>query len=124
MQLAIIIAQRIAGEGIERAERLVHQHDARLCGKRPRHADALALSAGQFMRHAVAILRAVEPDEIEQFVDARGYFRGRPAEQFWRDADIAGHAHMRKQRAALEHIADAPPQPNRIGAAARPRPRP
>ena len=72
VQLAIIVAQRIAGQGIERAERLVHQHDARLCGERARHADALALAAGKFMRQAVAILRAVEPHQVEQFVDPRG----------------------------------------------------
>ena len=124
MQFAKIVAERIAGEGIERAERLVHQHDARSCGKRPRHADALALAAGEFMRQTVAILRAVEPHQIEQFVDPRGNLGGRRAQQFWRDADIAGDAEMRKQSAALEHVADPPPQQDRIDAAARPRPRP
>ncbi len=117
VQLAIIVAQRVAGEGIERAERLVHQHDARLGGERPRHADALALPAGEFMGEAVAIGRALQPHQIEQFIDARGSLRGRPAEQLRRDADIVGDAHMRKQPAALEDIADAPPQPNRIGRA-------
>ena len=77
MQGAIIVAERIAGEGIERAERLVHQHDARPCRQRPRDADALALAAGQFMRQAVAVLRAVEPHQIEQFVDPRGNLRRR-----------------------------------------------
>ena len=124
VQRAIIVAERVAGEGIERAERLVHQHDARLCGERPRHADALALAAGKFMRQAVAVLRAVEPHQIEQFVDPRGDLRRRRAEQLRRDADIAGDAHMRKQPAALEHIADAAAQPDRIDRGARPRPRP
>ena len=117
MQRAVIVAERVAGEGIERAERLVHQHDARFCRQRPRDADALALAAGQFMRQAVAVLRAVEPHQIEQFVDPRGDLGRRRAEQFWRDPDIVGDAHMRKQPAALEHIADAAAQPNRIGGA-------
>ena len=79
VQLAKIVAERVAGEGVERAERLVHQHDARLGGERTRHADALALAAGKFVRQAVAILRAVQPHEIEQFVDPRGNFSGRGA---------------------------------------------
>ena len=68
---AIVVAERVAGEGIERAERLVHQHDPRPRRERARDADALALAAGQFVRKAVAILRAVEPHQIEQFVDPR-----------------------------------------------------
>ena len=73
--VAKIVAERVAGQGIERAERLVHQHDARLCRQRARHADALALAAGQFVRQPVAILRAVEPHQIEQFIDPRGNLR-------------------------------------------------
>ena len=72
MQRAVVVAERIAGEGIERAERLVHQHDPRLCRQRPGDADALALAAGQFMRKAIAVLRAIEPHQIQQFVDLRG----------------------------------------------------
>ena len=121
MQRAKIVAERVAGEGIERAERLVHQHDARLGGERARHADALALAAGQFMRQAVAIWRAVEPHQIEQFVHPRGNLGGRRAEQLRRDADIVGDADMRKQPAALEHVADPPAQRDRIDACARPR---
>ena len=70
VQGAVVVAERVAGERIERAERLVHQHDLRPRRERAGDADALALAAGQFMRKAVAILRAVEPHQIEQFVDA------------------------------------------------------
>ena len=69
------------------------------------------------MRQTVAVLRTVEPHQVEQFVDPRGNLRRRPAEQFWRDADIVGDAEMRKQPAALEDIADTPPQADRIDAA-------
>ena len=61
--------------------------------------------------------RAVEPDQLEQLVDAGGNLVGGRAEQLRRDADIVGDAHMRKQPAVLEHIADAAPQQNRIGRA-------
>ena len=114
MQRAIIVAERVAGEGIERAERLVHQHDPRPRRQRPGDADALALAARQFMRKTVAILRAVEPHQVEQFVHPRGNLRRRRAQQFRRDPDIAGDADMRKQSAALEHIADAAAQRDRI----------
>ena len=114
MQRAVVVAERIAGEGIERAERLVHQHDPRSCRQRPGDADALALAARQFMRKAVAMLGAVEPHQIEQLIHPRGNLRRRRAQQFWRDPDIVGDAHMREQSAALEHIADAAAQSNRI----------
>ena len=45
MTEAILLADRVAGEGIERAERFVHQHDAGFGRQRPRDADALALAA-------------------------------------------------------------------------------
>src|ERR1041385_5394767 len=114
MQRAKILAQRVAGKRVERAERLVHQHDARPCRQRPRHADTLALAAGQFMRKAVAMFLPVEPYQIQQFVDPRGKFLRRRTEQLWGDADIAGDADMRKQPAALEHVADAAAQPDRV----------
>ena len=72
MQGAVVVAERIAGEGIERAEWLVHQHDARPGRQRPGDADALALAARQLLRQAVAVLAALEPDQIEQLVDPRG----------------------------------------------------
>ena len=80
VQFAKIVAERVAGEGIERAERLVHQHDPRLGRQRAGDADALALAAGQFMRKAVAVVRAVEPHQIEQLVDPRCDFGRRRAD--------------------------------------------
>ena len=114
MQVAIVVAERVAGERIERAERLVHQHDPRPCRQRPRDADALALAAGQFVRKAVAVLARgrAAPGRA-----ARRPARRSPppaAEQLRRDPDIVGDAHVRKQPAALEHIADAAAQRDRI----------
>ena len=60
VQRAVILAERVAGERIERAERLVHQHDLRPGGERAGDADALALAAGQLRGKA-----------------RRGAFRGR-----------------------------------------------
>ncbi len=114
MQRAVVVAERVTRHRVERAEGFVHQDDARLRGERARNADALALAAGKFMRKAVAVLRAVELHQIEQFVDPRGDFGFRCPEQAGRDADIGRDAHMRKQAAALEHIADPAAQPDRV----------
>src|SRR5437667_6958886 len=107
MQGAVVIAERIAGEGIERAERLVHQDDARSRRQRPRDADTLTLPARQLMGKAIAVEGAVEPHQIEQFVYPRSNLRRRRALQLRRDPDIAGDADMREQPAALKHVADA-----------------
>ena len=41
-----------ASDGIERAERLVHQEECRIGGQGASHADSLPLSAGKFTRIA------------------------------------------------------------------------
>src|SRR5882724_5175647 len=69
------------------------------------------------MRQPVAVLRAVEPHQIEQLIYPRGDLRRQRAEQFWRDADIAGDAEMREQPTALEYVADAPAQSDRVDVA-------
>ncbi|MGY4430255.1 hypothetical protein ACVWWO_002732 [Bradyrhizobium sp. F1.13.1] len=56
----------------------------------------------------------VELHELEQLIDSRRDIRCRDAEQFRRDPDIVGDAQMREQPAALEDIADAAPQRDRI----------
>ena len=66
---------------------------------------------------AVAMGGAVELDEVEQFVDAGGDRLGRCPQQPGRDADIGRNRHVRKQRAILEHGADAPAQGDRFEAA-------
>src|SRR5213080_2362089 len=107
MQGAVVVAERIAGEGIERAERLVHQDDSRPSRQRPRDADALTLAARQLMGKAIAVEGAVEPHQIEQFIYPRSNLCGQRTLQLRRDPDIAGDADMREQSAALKHIADA-----------------
>ena len=47
----------------------------RLGGERAGDADALALRRPRAGGKAVAMLRAFEPDQSEQFVDARGHAR-------------------------------------------------
>ena len=54
VELAKPAPQLLADLGVERAERLVEQQDARLDGERARERDALALAARQLRRVAVA----------------------------------------------------------------------
>ena len=110
VQPPVILAERVAGQRIERAERLVHQHDARLGRDGAGDADALAFAAGKLGGKTVAMLLAIETHQIEQRVDALGHPRLVPAEQLRRDRDVFRDRHVREQADALEHIADAAAQ--------------
>ena len=68
-----------AGEGIERAEGLVHQQDAGIGGEGAGEADALALAAGELPGIAGAELGEVEPGEGEDFGGALFLLAARPA---------------------------------------------
>ena len=68
VQIAQPAAQILADLGVERAERLVEQQDARLDRERAGQRDALALAAGKLRR--IALAEPAELDEIEQFLDA------------------------------------------------------
>jgi hypothetical protein len=63
-----LVLKPVAGDGVYRTERLVHQQDRRIGGHRPRHPDALALAAGELFGVAVAV-GAVYTDGLEQLVD-------------------------------------------------------
>ncbi len=69
MQRAQPFAQLLAHLGVERAEGLVEQQDARLDRERARERNALALAAGELAR--IAVGEPVELNEIEQLLDPR-----------------------------------------------------
>ena len=64
------LLQAIARQRIERAERLVEQHQPRRRGERARDADALLLAARELVRAPIAHERRIELDQLEQLVDA------------------------------------------------------
>ena len=68
LQAQELVLQPLAVDRVDRAERLVHQHQRRVGRQRPGHADALALAARELRRVAVARRSAVEADELEQLV--------------------------------------------------------
>ena len=65
-----LVLQPGAGDRVERAERLVHQHHRRVGGERAGEPDALALAARELRRVAVAVVAGGQADEVEQLVDA------------------------------------------------------
>ncbi len=71
VQRAVVAAEIVAGDRIERAERLVHQHDRRAGRQRPRHADPLALPSRKSRWQAVPDLRR-QGDQRQQGLGPRG----------------------------------------------------
>ena len=70
LQAQELVLQALAVDRVDGAERLVHQHHARVGGQRPGDADPLLLAAGELRGVAVAEL-GVEADQLEQLGDAR-----------------------------------------------------
>ena len=70
LQAQELVLQALAVDRVDGAERLVHEHQRRVGGQGAGDADALALAAGELRGVAVARLGRVEPDELEQLVDA------------------------------------------------------
>src|SRR3546814_8423975 len=91
---------------VDRAERVVHQEHWRIGGEPAGDADSLLLSAGELTGIAVAIAVRVQADQVEQLVDASTDPIGLPAQHLGHNADVGGHAHVREEAAAMDHIAD------------------
>ena len=61
------VAQRLAGENVERAKRLIHTKDLRLHNESPRNPDALLHAAGEFLGQHLAI--AVEAYHLDDLLE-------------------------------------------------------
>ena len=116
VQAPVVGAERVAGERIERAERLVHQHDAR---RRERAGDAhpLALAAGELVGKPRSRCRArsSRTRSISSSTRAVRLASSQPSRGVI--AMFSADRHVRKQPDALEHVADAAAQPDRIDGA-------
>ena len=102
--------RRRAGDRIERAERLVHQHDRRIGGERAGEADALALAAAELRGIAAGDCGEVEPEQREQLARAGDAPLGRPAEQARHDLDVGERGQVREQAGVLHDVAHAAAQ--------------
>ncbi len=95
------------GLGVERAERLVHDEDARVVGQRAGDGDALFHTTGEFMR--IRIFKFRQADHVEPLTGLRiGGGRGL-AVHFQAEHHIALHRKPREERVALkDHAAIRP----------------
>ena len=80
LQAQELVLEALAVDRVDRAERLVHQHQRRVGGERAGDADALALAAGELRGVARGHLLR-QPDQVEQLLDAVGDPLLVPAEQ-------------------------------------------
>ena len=115
VQATIVVAERVTRYRVEGTERLIHQDDAAAL----RRVLALRRPAGAGHRkvHAetIAVIGRgrVAPDRSTHRPERQFRILASPS-RLGRDADVGGDSHMRKQAAALEHIADAAAQPDRV----------
>ncbi|MNQ62962.1 hypothetical protein D3C85_773280 [compost metagenome] len=89
---------------VQRAERLVHQQDARLVDQCPGNRHPLLLAAGELGRAAMGELFQLH--QLEHGVDLALAFGGREFADTQREGDVVAYRQVREQRVALEYHAD------------------
>ena len=97
---AHLLAHLRAQPGVERGERLVHQHERRFRGECPGQRDALLLPAGQLVGHPPPV--AGQTHELEQLTDPRSPARG-PAQP---EPHVVRHRQVPEQGTVLRHQSD------------------
>ncbi len=107
MDAADLVLQLFPEPPVERAERLVHQHELGLEHERPRDGHPLLLAARELARPPV--LQPLEPHELQGAADPLLAEGGVEPPHLERERQVLAHAHVREQRVVLEHHADAPP---------------
>ena len=107
VQMLDLVLHALAQQAVQRAQRLVHQHQRRLEHQRPRQRHALLLPARQLHRAAVAERLHAHPLE-GALHPGRDLALARAAHA-QRERQVLPHRHVREQRVVLEHHADAQP---------------
>ena len=110
LQTQQFVLQPLAGDRVDGAERLVHQQHRWIGGQRSGDTDALLLTAGELAGVAVAVLRGIQADQVEEFVDPRGDAILVPLQQFGNDRDVVADREVRKKPRPLDDVADVAAQ--------------
>ncbi len=98
-----LVVQVVAGHGVERAERLVHEDDLRVLGQAAGERHAVAHAAGELVRPRVAMppSRTVSSSSC-----ARSRARSRHPAQLERELDVLARGEPGQQGRVLEHEGD------------------
>jgi hypothetical protein len=96
-----------AGDGIERAEGLVHEQNGRIGSKGAGKADALTLAAGEFAGAAMGEFAGIETDKLEHFLDAGGGAGSVPVFQSGDEGDIFCDGKMGEETGVLNDVTHA-----------------
>ena len=92
---------------VERGKRFVEQENAGPFDQSARQRHALTLAAGKLVDAALAV--AIQPQQRQHLLDARGDLTAFDLLLAQTEADIALDGEMREQRVVLEHHVDRPP---------------
>ncbi len=111
-----LILEPSAIDGVDRPERLVHQHQWRVRGKGTRDADALALPTGELRGIPLADLVGIHPDQVQKLGHSLGNAALAPAQQPGDSRDVLRHGLMREQADLLDHIPNLPAELVRLPA--------
>jgi DNA-binding transcriptional ArsR family regulator len=106
LQAQELVLEALAVDRVDRAERLVHEHERRIRGQSARDADPLALATGELRGVAVADLGGVQPDEVDQHVDALADALLLPAQDPGDRGDVLADGLVREQTDLLNRVAD------------------
>jgi hypothetical protein len=106
LQAQELVLQAVAGNGVDRAERLVHQHHVGVGAHRACDTDPLTLTAGQLLGVAVAVLARVHPDHLQKLIDPFGDALLLPVQHLGNRGDVAGDRDVGEEPDLLDDIAD------------------
>src|SRR2546425_8696663 len=96
-----------AGDGVERAEGLVHEENRRVGGESAGDADALPLATREFAGAAAGEFARIEADKLEHFVNAGGDAGGIPFFQSGNEGDVFRNREMGEKAHLLNNVSDA-----------------
>ena len=113
LDLAQLELHFLAQLRVQVGQRLVEQQHGRLDHQRARQRHALALPAREFAWIACRVV--LQMHERQRRLDALQPLGLGALAHFQPEAHVVGHAHVRKQRVALEHDAQAPGIGARMG---------
>ena len=103
-----------ASDGIQCAERFVHQENWRISGKGTCDPDALALAAGEFAGAAMRKFARIKADEMEHFSDPSGRARRIPVFQSGNEGDVLRNGKMGEEAGFLDDVTNAATEANGV----------